>query len=204
MKYKSIAMILIVAGGVLWGCYPGGAEYVEEFDLTYTNHDVSFDFGSKGTYSLPNRIVKITGNPDNPEYVNDAYATPILARIDANMQSLGWTKVDKFSNPDVELLPASWNTTTVISGGYWGSYWCWYYYYYCGGGWYYPYPIVTSYTSGTLLMTLLDPKFNSVDGSQKVVWTAAVNGLLGYTSDLNRVMGGVDQAFVQSQYLNTK
>ena len=43
-------------------CYPDGLETYEETDLVYTNYTESYDFASKGTYSMPDKIVKVTGN----------------------------------------------------------------------------------------------------------------------------------------------
>lgn len=189
---------------ILWGCSIQGPDYTEELDLVYTNYDNQFNFVSQGTYSLPDKIVKITGDPlAPPEYIKDLYGIPILAQIESNMTALGWTKVDVNASPDVQLLPAAWSTTTIIYGGYWGSYWCWYYPYYCGGGWYYPYYPVSSYSTGTLLMTMTSPNDESTDGSVRVVWTGAMNGLLQGTYDINRIKGGIDQAFTQSPYLKT-
>lgn len=188
----------------LWGCYPNGPEYVDEYDVAVTNYDKDFNFKSKSTYSLPDKIVIIDGKPDNPpQYIKDINAAPLLAAIDANMQANGWTKVDVTKSPDVQLLPASWSTTTIV-GGYWGNYWCWYYYYYCGGGWYYPYSYYTSFTTGTLLITMVDSNSDSLDGSKKLSWTAGLNGLLGYSSDVNRAKNGINQAFKQSPYLKIK
>jgi len=210
MKRKIYFLSLLVLLTVLFGCYPGGATYVDEYDITYSNHDATYNFVGKATYSLPNKIVKVTGamgsNGQFPiEYISDSYGFPILAEIDANMQKLGWTKVAVDNNPDVQLLPAAWESTTIIYGGYWGGYWCWYWPYYCaGGGWYYPYTPVTSYSTGTLVMTLVDPNDESADGSQHVVWTGAINQLLVGKYDQTRVNAGIDQAFYQSPYLKTK
>ncbi len=206
MKRKIYSLTTVVLLTVLFGCYPGGAEYVDEYDIAYTNYDKTYDFAGKSTYSLPDSVVKITGdlvqvNPQPPEYIKGIYAQPILARIDANMQKFGWTKVDVSNKPDVQLLPAAWESTTIIYGGYWGSYWCWYYPYYCGGGWYYPYYPVTTFSTGTLVTTMVDPTTSSTDGSKRVVWTGAINGLLTGSYDADRVNKGIDQTFTQSPYL---
>ncbi len=204
MKRKILSISALAVLVLLYGCYPAGPEYVEEIDIAYSNYDKSFDFVSKGTYSIPDKISKITGDPNKPpQYVKDVYAVPILAQINANMQALGWQKVDVSANPDVQLLPAAWESTTIIYGGYWGNYWCWYYPYYCGGGWYYPYVPVTSYSTGTLVMTLVDPKVESTDESRRVVWTGAINGLLTGSYDANRVANGINKVFGQSPYLKT-
>ena len=205
MKKRLIALVLVLSQFVLWGCYLEGPEYTEELDLIYTNYDARYNFASKGTYALPDKIVKITGNPTAPpEYLKDIYGIPILAQIDANMTALGWTKVDvnDVPGPDVQLMPAAWTTTTLV-GGYWGGYYCWWYPYYCGGGWYYPYVPVTSYSTGTMVMTMVDPNAESTDDSKLVIWSSAMNGLLSGTYEINRLKQGIDQAFAQSPYLKT-
>jgi Domain of unknown function (DUF4136) len=200
-KYSSAMLVLLT---LLCGCYPGGVQYSDELDLTYSNYDKTYDFGAKGTYSLPSKIVKITGTVGPPEYVKDVYATSILQEIDVNMQHLGWAKVDSSANPDIQFLPGAWESTSIIYGGYWGSYYCWYYPYYCGGGgWYYPYVPVASYSTGTLVMTMVDPNLQSTDGSNRVVWTGAINQLLSGAYNASRVNAGIDQAFKQSPYLKT-
>ncbi len=202
-KWKAYLAIGIM--GLLWSCYPKGPEYVEEYDLTLTSYDATFDFKSRGTYSLPDRVVKVDGDPNSNDYIGDIYGIPILKAIDDNMKANGWTKVAVNANPDIEVLPAAWSTTNIISGGYWGNYWCWYNPYYCaGGGWWYPYPSYSSYTTGTLIITITDPKSISIDGSKKLAWTATMNGLLGYTSDINRVTTAIGQSFSQSPYLKIK
>lgn len=204
MKRKIFSFAVMALVTVLFGCYPAGPEYVDELDVTYSNYDKNFDFKSLGTYSMPDKIVKITGDPTAPpEYVKDIYATPMLAQIDANMQGLGWTKVTANTTEDIQLLPASWSSTTIIYGGYWGGYYCWYYPYYCGGGWYYPYTPVSSYTTGTLVMTITDPKNESTDGSRRVAWTGAINGILSGTYNFDRITKGINQIFTQSPYLKT-
>jgi hypothetical protein len=180
-------------------CYPEGIEYYEDTDLVYTNYTESFDFAGKGTYSMPDKIVKVTGNlaeGENPEYVKEPYNTQILQKIESNMSALGWTKADDPETADLVLFPAVWTNTTVV---YWYDYWCWYYYYYCGWGYYYP--SYTTYTTGTFLMTLV-PTDESIEPAS--VWTAAINGLMSGTYDASRVNKGIDQAFKQSPYLDTK
>jgi hypothetical protein len=193
--YYSVALLFLMAG-----CYPDGAEYYEDTDVVYTNHNDKYDFNSKGTYSIPDKIVKITGelkDGEDPEFVKEPYNTQILQKIKSNMTALGYTKVTDPATADLVLFPAVWTNTTIT---YYYDYWCWYYPYYCGWGW--GYPTVSSYTTGTLLMTLV------ADGEEFVqstnVWTAAANGLLSGYYDVNRVNKAIDQAFKQSPYLNTK
>lgn len=181
-------------------CYPGDNVYYEDTDLTYTSYDESFDFVSKGTYAMPDSIVKVTGNieeGENPEFVKEPYNTQILKTIESNMTTLGWTRIDDPETADLALFPAAWSNTTIY---YYYDYWCWYYPYYCGWGWYGG-GYYSSYTTGTLVMGLI-AKDGYVDPT--AVWHAAVNGLLSGAYDVTRVNNAIDQAFKQSPYLNTK
>ena len=199
---KKAFFVILGAAIILASCYPQGPEYYEDLDLVYTNYESSFDFVSKGTYSMPNKIVKITGNlvqGEDPEFVKEPYNTQILQRIETNMTALGWTKVANPEDADVVLFPATWTNTTVY---YWYDYWCWYYPYYCGWGWGWYYPSVSSYTTGTLVITMVADGDEYVEPSR--VWTSAVNGLLSGAMNTNRLNNGIDQAFKQSPYLNTK
>jgi hypothetical protein len=203
MRSRAFVLSILVTG-LLWGCYPGGAEYTEDYDIVLTNYNDDYDFTSKGTYALPDEIVKITGNlaeGDAPEFVPDIYADQILARVRTNMTNLGWTEVDISADPDLLFAPATWETTTIY---YWYDYWgYWWGGYYPGWGWgYYPgYPTYSSYTTGTLLFTMLDPNEISGNGNPVSQWTGAVNGLMNGVYDPSRVNQSIDQIFAQSPYL---
>ncbi|HSO85216.1 MAG TPA: DUF4136 domain-containing protein [Draconibacterium sp.] len=202
MKQKFLPLVLIAMLSFLWGCYPDGAEYYEDTDVVYTNYEKMYDFKAAGTYSMPDKIVKITGNlteGEEPEFVKEPYNTQVLTRIQENMTKMGYTYIDTQDATDVDLvlLPAVWTNTTVY---YYYDYWCWYYPYYCGWGW--GYPSVSSYTTGTLLMTLVSDDAEFVEPTN--VWTSAANGLMSGYGDVTRVNKAIDQAFKQSPYLNTK
>lgn len=186
---------------VLVQCYPEGPEYVDQYDLVYTNYDSEYNFAAKKTYAIPDKIMKIDDelvDGGDPNFVKDTYAVPMLNQINKNMTDNGWTKVATDANPDVVLAPVAYEMTTY---SYYGGYWGWWY----GGwyGWYYPYPVVTSYTSGSLVVNMLDPNDKSPDDKARVTWTFIINGLLeGTTAEFNaRYTKGIDQAFTQSPYL---
>jgi len=204
-QFFKFFMLTAVSGLVLAGCYPSGPDFTEDLDVVYTTFDPEFDFASRNTYSMPDQIVtdvQITNDGDTIyEYMKDIYAGPILNKIDANMTAQGWTKVDVSANPDVLLMPAGMSSTT-----YFYSYWyCWWYGGYWGGwGWYYPpYYTVSSYTTGSMIITISDPHNDSPINRSPTAWITAMNGLLTYSGDINRVLNGIDQAFEQSPYLKT-
>ena len=197
MKKKFVFYLSIII--ILGSCYPQGPEYYEDLDVVFTNFDDQFDFASKGTYSMPDKIVKIEGDlaeGEEPEYVKEPQNTQMLQKMEANMSALGWTKIEDPADADLVLFPAVWTNTTIY---YWYDYWCWYYPYYCGWGW--GYPSVSSYTTGTLVMTLVADGEDYIEPSR--VWTAAANGLLSGAYNTTRVNNAIDQAFEQSPYLRT-
>ena len=195
----SLGVILLLSG-----CYPDGPDDFEELDLVYSNYDASFDFTSQKTYAMPDKIVRITGEVaqgGEPEFIKEPAASQILETIASNMSALGWTRVAQGQEDDADmvLFPASWTNTYVY---YWYDYWCWWYYYYCGWGGWYGGGNVSSYSTGTLVMTLV-PNDTSIPEPAKV-WGGAINGLLAYSYDQNRVNKAIKQAFDQSPYLNVK
>lgn len=202
IRSKSIAG-LAIALVVLAGCYPQGPDFIEDLDIVVTRFEDGYDFAAKQTYARPDRIVKITGDlqgADQPTYIPDAIATPILANIDKNMTALGYTKVDVDDNPDLLLTPASWETTTIT---YYYDYWYWWYGgYYPYWGWGYP-GYVSSYSTGTLFFALVDPDVTSANGNPIFQWVGAANGILTYSYSAARVNGAIDKAFAQSPYLKT-
>ena len=124
MKTKFIFYLSIIV--LLGSCYPQGAEYYDELDIVYTDYNDEFDFASLGNYSIPDKIVKVTGNiadGEEPEFVKEPMNSQMLAKMESNMTALGWTKVEDPATADLVLFPAVWTNTTVY---YWYNYWCWY------------------------------------------------------------------------------
>jgi hypothetical protein len=185
---------------VLASCYPQGPEYIEDLDVIVTEFKDEYDFNGKATYSLPDRIVKITGDVtrgDDPEFIPDATAALILTRIESNMNALGWQKVDIEDSPDVLLTPAAWETTTIV---YYYDYWYWWYGgYYPWWGYFPSYPV--SYTTGTLIMRMIDPEIVGANGSPVSQWTGGISGILTNAYNASRVNTAIDRAFNQSPYL---
>jgi len=203
--FKILSLTALVF--LLTQCYPEGPEYVDELDLVYSNYDPAYDFSAKQTYAIPDKIMKIDDDlvdGGDPNYVKDQYAKPMLDRIALNMAEFGWTKVGVDDNPDVLLAPVAYELTTTVYYGY-GGYWDWWYGgYYPPGGWYYPYPVTSSYSTGSLVVTMLDTKDVSPDDKMRAVWGFVVNGLLegSATEFTNRFTKGINQAYTQSPYLN--
>jgi hypothetical protein len=212
IKLSRLSVVLTLV--LISGCYPNGAEFIDDIDLVYTNYSSGFAFSSKQTYAIPDSVIKITGDvfndPDGdhkPSFLSQSSAAVILDKINQNMLDYGWQRVNKNANPDVILLVSSVTTTNLYYYYDWW-YWGWYYPGYSPGwGWYYPGyypPYVTGYRSGSVLVQMVDAKAVAAGvESVPVVWTCILNGLAegGTSSIAPRVQTGIDKAFAQSPYL---
>jgi Domain of unknown function (DUF4136) len=205
MKRVLSKMMLAAAAGVfMLSCYPAGPEYVEDLDVVFSSFDEEYNFQSKATYAMPDKIVtdvEIDKNGDTTYvYMKDVYAKQILDAIASNMSKLGWERKDIAAGPDVLLTPSVMSTTTVYYS-YWYDWWYGGYY----GGWYYPpYYTVSSYTTGSMIMTMSDPNLEGgIIDKSPAIWISAANGLVTGYNDVERVITAINQAFVQSPYLKT-
>lgn len=186
------------------GCYPDQPEYVEEYDVVYTNYSPDFNFSNTYTYSLPEGVLLLDDSrdpEDPPEFIDDTFGDVILDNIRQNLSAEGWQEVDENADPDLVLLPSAFDTDFLYF--YNPGYWCWYY---PCWGWSYPgYApgYVTGYKTGTILIQMTDPN-GVLNNEVPVVWTGVFNGLL-QGSDANiigRIDRNLDQAFSQPPFDN--
>ena len=114
------------------------------------------------------------------------------------MESKGHLVMKSFS-----LVPQGDKSLLLINAGMaplpgdWGPGW---------GNWYYPYPVVYSYSVGSLLTELVDldtPAASKADAKLPVLWTAYMSGLLSGSDkfDTQLAVRAIEQAFVQSPYV---
>ncbi len=200
---------------LLFSCYPGGPEYVEDMDLVASKYDETFDFSQVRTYIMPDTVMPVydPDHPEDAEPVDKQMQKLILDEVANQLDLIGYERIYDTINgyPDLYI------TNTVLSSTWVEYYWDYWYYYwgyypywpfYWGGGYYpwYPWgtPVVYSYTTGTVLIQMMDP--NNVDPETEqipVVWIGAINGLAeGGQANINeRVRRGIQQVFKQSDYL---
>ncbi len=209
MKYKTLLeftkRIQIMAPAalavLLMGCYPGQPEFVEEYDVVYTNYQPDFNFSNNYTYSLPDGVLLLDDrDPDEePEFIDPVFGDVILSKIQEHLNAEGWTEVDEDDDPDLVILPSAFDTDFLYF--YDPGYWCWYY---PCWGWGYPgYApgYISGYTTGTVLIQMTDPN-GVLNDEVPVVWVGAINGLL-QGSDANiisRINTNIDQAFSQPPF----
>jgi len=188
----------------LVGCYPKGPVYYSDSDLAATNYDSGFNFGEQVTYALPDSVVHVLDSEDSNTEIDRTFDQTILDRLESNMDSRGFERVDEPIDADFIVQPYVWSSTsTGIIYDY--GYWDWYYPPYGGYFPYYPWGgYVYSYTYGTVLVDIVDK--NGIDVAEEfipIVWTGALNGALSdnATDVRNRIRNGLDQCFEQSPYL---
>jgi len=192
--HRTILLLAFLSlGFILVSCYPGETLTPADTDVVATFYKPDVDFSTKMTYAIPDSIARVDedGNPiSNP----GQFDQQIINRIKQNLNGLGFTEEQNPANADV-LVVAFITTTTWASGG---CYSWWY-------GWWYPYPgmcypVVYTYSTGTLLFAMTDPQNQS---SSDAMWVAGINGILEDTSTgiATRLNNNIDQAFTQSPYL---
>jgi hypothetical protein len=200
--------VLLVAV-YLVACTPGSEITVAESDIVGTLYNNKFNFGAVTTYAMPDSIFHLTGDPDVPDSPNISRDNDdaILALVESNFLTRGYTKVAPGANPDFQVLVAV--TATEVWGVY--SYYPWTPWYpgYPWYGWYYP-PVVGAsyqYTMGTLVIQMGE-FFDEIPGEGTTIsayWMAAMNGIMDDT-DANvqrRITDGINQSFIQSPYLKS-
>ncbi|MGB5847829.1 MAG: DUF4136 domain-containing protein [Ignavibacteriaceae bacterium] len=192
--FRIMLFLLFTSFGFLFNsCYPGETLTAADSDVVATFFNPNADFSTKMTYAIPDSIDRIDkdGNPVSDPGQFDAQ---IISRIKQNLNGLGFTEQQNPANADV-LVVAFINKTTWASGGcyQWGYGW-WYQY----GG--YCYPVVYTYSTGTLLIVMAD---RQSQGSTDALWVAGINGLLEDASSgiETRLATNINQAFNQSPYL---
>lgn len=178
--------------------------------LVFTNYDTAANFNEFVTYYMPDSIM-IIGDRDIPEYWTGINAEAILETYADNMGMCGYLRVSDKEEADLGLQisyiesvsyfvdyyssPYWWN---AYPGYWWPGYWGdW-------SDWYYPYPVVYSYSVGSLLTEMVD--LTAETGPERklpVVWNSLLSGLLSGSDSFNVTLTvrAVDQSFIQSSYL---
>jgi len=178
---------------ILNSCYPGDSLTAADTDVIATFFSKDADFSTKMTYATPDSIVRIDED-GNPIIDPGPYDQQILNRINQNLQLMGYTEVQDPANADVHVVTFV-TTTLWVSGGCYNWWWGWWYPYpgYC-------YPVVYTYSTGTILITMTDPENQA---TLDALWIAGINGILEDNSAgiSTRINNNIDQAFKQSPYL---
>jgi hypothetical protein len=175
--------------------YPPDSERLLEDLAVVTQYDTKVDFNNFKTYSLAKDVMKVTDKDTVP--MTDATATAVLAQIDINMNTRGFTKVEATAKPDLGIQVLYFQNTTVYT--YYYDYWGWYYPYYPYSPVYY-----SSYTTGLANIEMLDLKnADAVNHKAAIRWNAFIRGILNDGHTTAEITSRVDQAFIQTPQLKT-
>ena len=158
--------------------------------LVFTNHDKDAKFESFTTFYIPDSVLVI-GTSEKPQFWTANEADDIITTLVNNMESRGFKRTLDKDNADLGL-----QVSYVQSTQYFADY----------NDWYYPYPVVYSYSVGSLLTELVDldtPAASKADAKLPVLWTAYMSGLLSGSDkfDTQLAVRAIEQAFVQSPYV---
>lgn len=196
---------------LLAGCYPGGAETVEDLDSVTTQHDPSASFSTLRTYALPDTIQEVASTGGQPLPMDHSYDTRILARVEANLDAIGLRRVDPATETaDVDVLVTFTATryTEYTSYPFYDVWPGWDGFDGYDASWGIAYPgssgSATVLDAGSLRMEMLDQRTANPSTRQlTAIWTASVDGVLAgdNASIVQRIEKGIDQAFAQSSYL---
>lgn len=220
MKTKhllSVAWLLLMG---LAGCQkePSTGALSNEY-LVYTACDSEADFAAVERYYIPDSILLIGHHAVNSKgekvakYWSDADALSLINTIVKELDARGYTRVldpQQRTTADVGLQP-SYVEESVYYAGYNNPYWWGYYPYYWlpsywgpWYGWSYPFSVYYGYTTGSLLVEMVDLTSESGSGkSLPILWNAYISGLLqGDNININGAVEALEQAFAQSPYLN--
>jgi len=209
------AVLAFSVAGLLSGCYPDKIDYVDEYDVAGTMYDENADFSSYNTFHVVDTVMHITEDGEDDPNLTREYDEFILNLIRENMTGLGYDELenpDSLNRPDLEILVQAMSADFYTYFSYWYDYWYWYPgwdWWYPGYPWYPSYPwypgggYYSSYTTGTLIMEMLDTQVADVGDHPGVVWMGLVDGLLtgNKSSARSRLEKQINQTFDQSPYL---
>jgi hypothetical protein len=208
-KIKMLATEAAVVFMMSCATYPGLDSRLAEDLVDITKYDVKTDFTQFKTFSIVDSV-SVINNKDSSK-VLDSQAQALLNQIIGDMKSRGYTKVDrKTGNPNLGINVGVVKITNV---SYYYPGWYWNYGYYNPAYWgysiyeyWYPYypPEVTSYSTGTVIIDMVDLKnVPHHDNKLYIVWVAIIRGLMtGYHSTQD-VLDNVDQCFAQTPQIRT-
>lgn len=217
--------LFLLAAGIS-ACYPLGDDLTyEDLDVAATMYDEDYytpsgqnDFQDFETFIIPDTIIHIVDEGEDDD-ISREYDEDIIDLVRSNLISLGLTEEQdpEVNEPDIAVtISAIVSDHTFYT---WYPYWDWYWPYYPKGPvadlpensyYYYPwypwygYGSTYKYSTGTLLMEMVDvSRIDPTEEKIPVIWTGLVNGVAGGpVAGLKvRVSGGIDQCFDQSPYL---
>ena len=205
--------ILFISAAVLLLAACHKEPYPQDGDngyLVYTSPGKDVNFKNYKTFDIADSLL-IIGEKDKPVYSQTQSALALIQAYRINMEKAGFIYTP--SNPDADLgvqLTYVIKTERYVKyyddpywwldypgywpSGYWGNW----------TGYYYPRPVVYTYTTNALLADIVNLTGEQDAGKPlEVLWTSYIGGPASSSLqlDIQRLTSAVDQAFVQSPYL---
>jgi len=198
-KLLAIATVFSLIG---CGTQPQLSEIVNDM-VVVTNFDPDADFSQFSTYGMTMDTVGFVSNTSSDQALLNEYTKLITATVKKNMDQSGYTQVDVADTADFAVNIVIYNDLSVSQtyypgyyGGYGGGYGGYYGGYY-GGGF-----VQTNFNQQAILVIeLLDIK-HPYNGNPPVIWSANIGDLVNSYDMSTKTREAIDQAFVQSEYLD--
>ncbi len=218
MKYFNLVLTLAILG-LLYSCYPKGAEYVDELDTYISKYDPQ-NF-RPDTFVMPDQVIYYK----NGELVEDhdhTYDNEILNDFANGLVNAGFTPVGSTGDTSLvvtveahELTQAGaiyppgwgyWDPWSPWYPGYPGGWYPWYPWY-PGGGYYPWYPAYYTFQTGTVVFQIADlENMKDINDTVRVpiIYIGAIDGLLQGSDSyiIQRVKDGIKQLFNQAPFGN--
>lgn len=192
-------IILALAG--LFGCgtQPQLSELVNDM-VVVTNFNSEIDFSQYTTYSLTMDTVGLVSNTTNEDALVTDYAKLITTQLKRNLDQSGHTQVASDEDPDLGVNVVVVTDLSISQSYYPGGYYPGYYGYYGGfyGGGY----VRTDYFEQAILIVELIDISKSTSTNAVVVWSANIGDLVNSYDRSTKTKEAIDQAFVQSPFLD--
>ncbi|MCF1751848.1 DUF4136 domain-containing protein [Mariniradius sediminis] len=210
MKLQLQRFFLGIGMTAMLACAPELPQDSTSLDVVYTNYNPDYSFGQGRTFALPENVIILSDVPpvqgQRPPFLEFATGRSIINAIRSNMVARGFTPVTQFDNPDYVILPSMTDQNELLFSYNW---WFW--------DWWIPnlgtnlrwqYPgfqpaVVQSVSTGSILLQFVDMKTAGTGGQVEVNWVSVINGAItgSASSNTDRAVIGVNQAFTQSPYI---
>ena len=207
-RFEVVAAAIVISLAV--SCYPGEITNVAQTDLVRTLYATDAAWGSFDSVVVLDFVFHIVPEGSDTVELSRDFDRQIIDLVRDGYTGYGYNvtladpdDVDP-DNPEQSyaVIQALGSSTTVFYqwGGWWGG-WGWW----GGGGWPCCWGGVGSqtYYTGTIFIDMLDGRDQINDTTAKVLWDAAISGLLSGSAagTADRINRNIPQAFQQSPYL---
>jgi len=121
MKYFNLILTIAIMG-LLYSCYPQGAEYVDELDVVFSLYD-SENFNQPETFAMPDSVTYLKDGKLNVLHPHDDDAK-LLGLIEDGLISNGFELVDEDNQKDTVFVVIVEALESTQTGYYWPPYYC--------------------------------------------------------------------------------